>query len=407
MKHIDLDDRARVLLAPVAPLIEYCMEQLPRVPPLRIRVGECAGICELDGRNLVLSDGLEGPGTHHPAEPKTSMPPLDRWRRAAGSVLEAVATLGFSDHVRKLPGADWRWRGAAIHVVDALAPDLQLALPDIALAVNTANLADNPRGGIAVLRAWAAQGHDPLQRVQYLLGGGVISSQEWLLLGKWILDPAGAAAALPVMCERPPAKVLPVSIPPWSWGAINVAADARGGRVDVDGDGAVLESWIPAEVGLQTLAGATNGGCELSVSAGGPLGTWEVASAQGFGQIMGARGITFSFKESGALEIILADAFVGPLAAVTVAGEVGTSGVVWGRWSVRGIQELGFVGIASQSLTMHGRKNDRFMVPAKGFGIGEWLKALEDGGWHWEAAQNRLVMRGMMMGGAIEVRLKR
>ncbi len=407
MKRADLDPRAKALLAPVAALIEYSMELLPDSPPLTIRVGDCEGISELDGVRLTLSSGLEGPDMCHPDEPKTSMPPLDRWRRAAGCVLEAAATLGFSKHVRRNPDTDWRWKGAAIHVADTVAPDLHLAQVDIALAVNTGDLATYPRGGIAVLRAWAAQGHDPMQRVQYLIGGGVISAREWLTLGQWILDPAGAAAALPVVCKRPAASALPVRVSPWSWRLLEIPADQRGTLIHIDGEGAVDELWAVADSPLSTVAGATNGGCELSAGSGGPDGTWEVASAQGFGQVMGARGISFSFKPSGALEIVLADAFVGPLAAVTMAEEVGTSGVVWGRWNVHAAHQLGFAGIASQSLTMHGRKNDRFMVPAKGFGLGEWLKALEDGPWSWEAGGDRLVMRGMMMGGVVEVRLKR
>jgi len=407
MKHADIDARAKALLAPVAPLIEYSMEQLPTAPPLRIRVGECEGISELEGVNLTLSSGLEGPEVHHPDEPETSLPPLDRWRRAAGCVLEAVATLSFSKHVRRNPESDWRWRGAAIFVADTVAPDLNLAQHDIALAINTGNLAANPRGGVAVLHAWRAQGHDPMQRVQYLVGGGVISATEWLTLGRWILDPEGAGAKLPVHCLRPAAVVLPHHLEAWSWRPLRIDAHPRGGQIHMDGEGAVEDQWVVAGAPVTMLAAATNGGCDLSAYPGGPVGTWEVASAQGFGQVMGARGITFSFKASGALEIILADAFVGPLAAVTVAGEVGTSGVVWGRWKVAGANQMGFEGIASQSLTMHGRKTDRFMVPAKGFGIGEWLKALEDGVWHWDEGANRLVMRGMMMGGAIEVRLKK
>ena len=145
MRAVDLDDRTRALLAPVAPLIAYGVENLPEVPALRIRVGSCAGICALEGTELILSEGLEGPATHHPDEPTSSLPPLDRWRRAAGCVLEAVATVGFAAHVHREPREDWRWRGAAIHIVDTIAPDLNLAGPDIALAVSTGDLGAHPR----------------------------------------------------------------------------------------------------------------------------------------------------------------------------------------------------------------------------------------------------------------------
>ena len=270
------------------------------------------------------------------------MPPLDRWRRAAGCVLEAVAIRGLSDHIQRKPREDWRWRGAAIHVVDTLAPDLNLASPDIALAVNTGDVGAHPRAGVAVLRAWQAKGHDPMQRVQYLLGGGVISAEEWLGLGEWILDPSGAAASLPVVCTRSEAMTVPGKLTPWSWRRVRCKSTPRGGKIGVEGAGGVSDGWIPAGVEGRTLAGATRAGCFLRLDPGGPVGIWEVASAQGFGQVMGARGITFAFKVSGAVDVILADAFVGPLASVSVAGEVGTSGVVEGRWQVVGAHSVGF-----------------------------------------------------------------
>ena len=53
-----------------------------------------------------------------------------------------------------------------------------------------------------------------------------------------------------------------------------------------------------------------------------------------------------------------------------------------------------------------GARGDGFLLPAGSFGLGEWLGALEDGEWHWQAPEDRLVMRGRMMGGAVEVRLR-
>jgi len=234
-----------------------------------------------------------------------------------------------------------------------------------------------------------------------------MSAQEWVNIGRWVLDPAGASAALPVVCTRPPAVEPPARLPAWSWRQVHWSPGAQGGQLLLEGEGAVEESWAAADETLHTLVAATGSGCEITSGAGGPVGEWEVASAQGFGQVMGARGVSFTFKANGALEVVLADAFVGPLAAVAVAGEVGTSGVVHGRWWVCGPQAIAFGGIASHSLTMHGRRSERFMVPAKGFGLGEWLEALEEGPWAWEAANARLVMRGQMMGGMVEVRLRR
>jgi hypothetical protein len=47
-------------------------------------------------------------------------------------------------------------------------------------------------------------------------------------------------------------------------------------------------------------------------------------------------------------------------------------------------------------------------VPARGFGLGEWLHALADAPWGWvNAPADRLVLRGQMLGGEVEVRLRR
>ena len=121
---------------------------------------------------------------------------------------------------------------------------------------------------------------------------------------------------------------------------------------------------------------------------------------------MGARGISFVFRAGGSLEIIMADAFVGPLAALPMAEQVGTSGVASFTWHVSGAHQLRFAGLNTRGLTMHGRQEDQFMMPAKGFGIGEWLTALQEGPWWWGPNRDRLVLRGTMMGGDVEVRLK-
>jgi len=156
------------------------------------------------------------------------------------------------------------------------------------------------------------------------------------------------------------------------------------------------------------LFAATSEPARVWLEPGAPLGSWEVASAEGFGQVMGARGVGFTFLPDGRLDIVLADAFVGPLAAVAMAGQVGTSGVCTGRWKVAGPHHLAFSDIATGSLTLHGRSRDRFLVPAQGFGLGEWLHALADGPWAWMPVQtDRLVLRGRMLGGDVEVRLRR
>ncbi|MEQ1564488.1 MAG: hypothetical protein ABMA64_02535, partial [Myxococcota bacterium] len=223
-------------------------------------------------------------------------------------------------------------------------------------------------------------------------------------------SPTGASAELPVPVGRISESDIPLELVPWSWRPLVVPAHPRGGRVRVEGDGFVDEPWAEAGVELRGLAAAATTPCRFLPDAGAPLGPWDVSSAEGFGQVMGARGMRFVFHPDGRLEIVLADAFVGPLAAVTMAGEVGTSGVCAGRWRVAGEQRVGFEAVDTTSLTLHSRTRDRFHLPARGFGLGEWMGALSGSVWDWACAgvpADRLVLRGRMMGGAVEVRLKK
>lgn len=406
-RRLDLDPHAEAVLTPVSEVVRRGLDRLPPGPPLVVRMGDVPGFSRLDGATLLLSSHLEGPEVHHPDESPGPMPPLDRWRRAAGCVLEAVAVLALGRQVRMLPGHDWRWIGAAIHAADLVAPELGVAAPDLALAIRSANPGRHPRAGVAVMRAWSAKGHDPVAQVRSLLTGGVVSTAEWVQLGRWVLASEGLAGSLPVPVARPDEIGLDVALDPWCWAPIRLEPHPRGGRIELAGGGEVAEPWVIADTDHRTLAGTTAEGGTLIGGPGGPVGSWTVASAQGFGQVMGARGVSFTFERSGVVRIVLADAFVGPLAAVAMADHVGTSGVSEGRWRVAGPHRLAFADIATQSLTMHGRRRDRFMMPAGGFGMGEWLGALVESPWAWEQRADRLVLRGEMMGGGVEVRLRR
>lgn len=408
MVSLSLDDRAIALFRPVQGQLDAGLALLPDAPPLVVRVGAVDRMYALDGDALTLSEGLCGPATWHPDEPAVDVPPLDRWRRALACVFEAASLRELGRRTRLAPGDDWRWIGAAVYAADAVAPELGIGVPELALAVRTGSPGANPRAGYAAMRAWGALGVDPIRHARYLLEGGVVSAAEWLKLGRWVLAASGGAGELPVPVKRVAEHDVPTVIAPWSWVPLRIDAHPRGGFVRVDGDGAVDDGWAIADAEHRALAASAESGCKLVPDPGGPVGAWEVASAEGFGQVMGARGIRFAFHADGRLELVLADAFVGPLAAVAMAEQVGTSGVCNGRWRVAGAHQLRFDGIETASLTLHSRAGDRFMVPARGFGLGEWLLALREDVWGWQLAQaDRLVMRGRMMGGEVQVRLKR
>jgi hypothetical protein len=415
MVELQPDDAAAALLEPVLPVLTRGLALLPDAPPLRVRAALSPGSAfyDLSGDEVALSSELFGSELHHPAEPSAPLPPLDRWRRAAASVLEAASLRELSRRTGLPPDpGDWRWAGAAIWAAHSIAPDIQLGDPDLALAVETGSPGEHPRAGFAVMCAWASEGVDPIKRARYLLEGGVISAPEWSRVGRWALSAEGGLAALPIPVARVPDADVPLTLPAWSWRPLRIGAHRRGGFVRLKGDGVVDEPWAAAGAELRTLAAAASTPCELAPEPGGPLGDWDVASAEGFGQIMGARGIRFGFRADGRLELVLADAFVGPLAAVAMAEQVGTSGVCSGAWRVDGPRRLRFAEIETASLTLHGRSRDRFLLPAGAFGLAEWLAAMQEHAWSWQVVtrpgeRERLVMRGRMMGGEVEIRLRR
>jgi hypothetical protein len=356
---------------------------------------------------LLLSAALAGPELYHPLESHGPIPPLDRWRRAAASVLEGAALLELARRTGSEPAlSDWRWVGAAIYAADTVAPSLALSLPDLALAIQTGDLGANPRAGVAAYQAWRQSGTDPVHQAQYLIDGGIVSAAEWIKLGGWVLDPTGAASRLPLPIQAVSRRAVPTMMPPWSWGPVRVAAHPRGYAVVVDGPGALRDPWAAGGRDHDTLAGGTESASFLELEPGGPVGTWEVASAEAFGQIVGARGIQFTFHVDGRLTLLLTDAFVGPLAAVAMADELGASGVTDGRWAVAGPHMLSFANLKSEALPLMGRGPWRFANAATSFGLPQWISALEEGPWAWRIMPDRLVLRGSMRGGTVEVRLR-
>jgi len=407
MRRIAPDRRAEALLAPVAGPLGEALGRLPEGPSLAIRVGDAGGFARLEGDSLVVDAALEGPALTHPLESDGPLPPLDRWRRALASVLEGVVLRALAEAVGSEPGEDWRWRGIAVHLADRALPEAGLALPDLALALTTGAPGAHPRAGVAAYRAAEARGDDPWAAARAWVVAGC-DPDTWLALGARALGSGGIAAELPVLVERVATADIPLDLAPWTWQPLHVPAHPRGGHVGVQGTARVAQPWAPAGAALDTLATASEGGGALTAEIGFPAGPWEVASARAFGQVFGARGLAFHLAPSGTLRIVLADAFVGPIAALEVAEVVGTSGVVTGRWQVDGPHRIRFARISNEGLTMHGRQSDAFRVPTpSGQGMGDWLAALKDSAWTWEERGSRLVLEGEMMGGRVEMHWKK
>lgn len=400
---IRLSERALRLLDPVQSLLDEACGASSS-DDIVVDVGESEGFYRVEPKRIVLDVSLEGPGMHHPREPTTALQPVDRWRRALSSVVEGVALLELSNEVAAPVSMTWPWLAAAIDRADQQIPALGVADADLAAALASGTAVG--RGGLAVARAWRAAGHDPWERARRVIAGESIGIDEWLALGQWLLG-REPVARLGTAVSRVAPVDIPFELPPWSWARVAVPAHPRGGEVGVEGPGGALSSYAVADVVFETLTGALDGTVRFVPRSGGPVGTWDVASARGFGQTYGFRGLQFCFRSSGVFEVVLADAFMGPLEALELADQMGTSGTSRGRWSVAGQQELRFQNVVNQGLSMHGRGGAGYAMPADNAGIGVGLRALEEGVWGWEIDGGTLWLRGALGGGGFEVRLQR
>jgi len=404
MAQLDLDPSVEGLLAPTLDRVREAVAGLGD-GRIGVRLGEAQGLFALVGDTVVLSAALGGPDVEHPLDRGSALP-VDRWRRAASAVLEGAALRALAAGVGREPGTDWRWVGAAIWDADRRYPDLQVALADLARARHTGSPGREPRAGFAVMKAIETAGGDPLEEVRSWLGGAPITPGAFLGWGRWVFAADGAQALLPVPVSRPPPADIPLTLPAYSWIVLHVPPSPRGGHVGVEGPGAVADPWGVHDQPLETIAAAVDGEVRLLAEVGGPVGSWNLRSAEGFGQVMGARGFTFEFRASGAMQLVLADAFVGPIAALEMAERVGTSGIVRGRWRVVGPHTIGMSDLDTSPLTMHGH-DDPFVLPARGLGLGESIRGMSDRPWRWRIDGDDLLMTGVLQGSEVDVRLAR
>ncbi len=384
------------LLEPTREVVERVLAAW-RVVPIPVVAADLSGEqAELHADGLHLPARLMVEGVVAPGEPGGPHA-LDRWRRAAVDVLVAMG-------LRDLPGTSPAWlaTGLILHLVDRRAPELQIA----AAALWEAGHADaerRPWTGLAVVRAWEAGGRDAEAVAVAALTAGKVEVKDFVEAGRWILG-SGRLHALPG-AELPPGVDVPTSLGPWSWARLEVPAHPRGGRVVVQGRGGVSPAWAVADTPLRAVAVACEHGASFLPDPGGPVGDWELRSAEGAGRMFGARGLTYRFLPSGRLDVVLADAFVGPVEQVEEAGRVGTSGTARGTWRVRGPRQLSLHDVIPGSMAVHGRGASAYVLPAEGFGLGEALRAMDGSTWTWGVADDRLVLDGTMFGGRFQLRL--
>lgn len=392
-------DEVRDLLAPGAAMLSGAAAALRPAPPLRVRFGATDGFSALQGDDLTLSDALRGPQVQHPLDAAAEGAGVDRWRRGLGLVVEALALRDLSEHSAAPP---WLLAGLAVDAADTALAGLQLADQALALAARTGDFAAHPRAGVAVVRAVGRE------RATAWLEGGV-GARAWFDAAQAFLGAQGLASRLGLAVTVPEVDV-PADLPPWSWRRVLVPAHPRGGSVRARG-GACGPCWAVGGEVLRALAVGMGQGGSLQPEVGGPVGSWDLSSAAGFGSFFGARGMTWQIHGSGKVDFILADAFVGSVQDLPASERVGTSGLAVGRWRVAGPRQLAFYDIRASGLTMHGRQPDAddgdvpFAMPSGGVGLGGALEVLTEAPWRWDERDGRLHLRGFVSGGALELRL--
>lgn len=392
--HIDL--QAQALLEPVRATIDAGLAALGVPAPAAVRVAEVEGFFAMRGEDVVLAASLVASEQRHPDDAGPNG--LDRWRRGAASVLEGAVLAALPSG-----GPAWLRAGLAIHRVDRAVPELRLGPAALGRA-SGGDLGASPRGGVAVLRAWEAAGDDAEAKAMAAIEADKVGVKDFVDAGGWVLGSGLAAEG--VVLERPAPLDIPCDLPPWSWRRLQVPAHHRGGRVRVTGRGGVAPAWAKANEAFTALAGACEDGAAFAPDAGGPVGRWEIRSAEGFGQVLGGRGVQFTFHSSGKLEVVLADAFVGGLGDVEASESIGTSGMIVGRWTVAGPRKVRLHDLAPAGVTLHGRGDEAFAMPSEGLGLAASIRAMQDGIWSWRQDAHRMWLEGQMFGGKVAIRLE-
>lgn len=231
----------------------------------------------------------------------------------------------------------------------------------------------------------------------------------WNLAVKEGVTPAQRGGLLPLG---------PVEFPSYSF---------QRGRVEVEEDSPVRVhvaggqlygwegGWSPAQAEFSTsqellLVATAPTTLDLRLWRQELLGNWSILGADYGSQVFGMRGVSLEFSPAGEVALALADAFLGPLTPghVAMAGQMGVSGVGYGRWSVEG-GRLHFTEISTQPVTLHSRGGrPQAFVSEEAFGPYHMLaRSLSAVPWTLEPDGDTLVLRGSLGGVPAGLRLGR
>ncbi|MCK6506511.1 hypothetical protein L6R53_24580 [Myxococcota bacterium] len=413
------DDPAwQALAAPLRPVLDAALATLslrPSVLPA-IVPGLPGGPRPTPGA-LPLDPALLGPGPWHPddldwarAHPHLAPLALDRWRRAAGLILEGLALRALDERVgAPLPMAWWTL-GPAAEAVDRADPSLGWLWPELAmlLAHPEEGLAAAPRRAAWLVRWFRQTGRPwvPGERP-------TLTDPDWAAFGAWLDDLArGPGGSCPVPLERGPARALPPAVAaPLSFQRLAVEAGPAGAWARWPGGARGLAGREQADLRVGSVAG---GAPALEVEAALPLGTWRLVGGTAGERPGAARGIELHLREDGAIDLVFADAFAGPPtpSLLALGKQLGVSGTGRGRYRVvqaegPGRGTLVFDALQPDLLSVHPRFSGRFSLPAEAV-LGPVHKALEAMvGVPWQFRQEgvELVLSAEVWGMATVLRL--
>lgn len=363
------------LFSPLRPLLSAALDRLslkPAVLPPVVVADD--GRIGLTRRGIALDPALLGPAARLPdddawaaADPAVAALALDRWRRAAGAVLEGVALAGIAEELGGPAPATWWVLGPAAEAVDRAAPELGWLWPEAADLVRRPEvpLDQAPRRAGWLVRWWRQQG------LPWVVGERPdLDPARWDAFGAWLDDPAhGPLSQAPAPIERGPAVLAQDArpIPPLAFQRVGIQAGPPGAVVRWPG-GAILAASGERRTRL-VGAGA------LEVDDALPLGTWKLSAGTWGDRLGAARGIELDLRANGRLDLVFADAFAGPAAGsqiLDLAAQFGVSGVGSGSYRVTRVDGPGqgvlvFDRLSADSLTVHPRFGGSFALPAAMF----------------------------------------
>lgn len=415
------------LYTPVLALVEETLPQLSlRLdrPPLTFAGPRSGPWAAVEDDRIALSSALLEGGTHTPEDaawaerwPEVGALALDRWRRAAGALLEGHVLLSLREQdPAGDPGSWWRV-GVAAERVDRAEPTLGWIWPELADLRRTGEpgLEAHPRSA-----AWLVRWLRLTRGLTPTTTAPTLDDEALAAFGAWIRDPRGPCidAPLPLPLGEPSRESIFVAMP-LSFRALALSTGPAGARAQTSGAALCGPLRVASEEALAGVAGTLAGGLvTITLAPSGPTGTWALNTGVVQERVGAARGVELELKGDGRLEIVLADAFMGlpTTDMLALAESVGVSGWAGGRWRVLSVApteeeggELLLEQVKPKGLTLHPRGGHGYAVPAASVirPAEQILTALSGATFRWRPGAEGMTLTGQVMGVSVELRFRK